>query len=123
MTDKSVSRFREQVIQVGNQAGLDYEDPFAVFYASEVNQITRMMLEATEEADIGKFDRLIVAWLDRFGEKSYQHLAYTINAGFSHESGRMEKRAVAVAEHEAFMALKSWRDYGIFEMPKTAVQP
>ncbi len=122
MTDKSVSQFREQVIRIGNREDLD-EDPFAVFYMSEVNQITKMLLEATEHADIGKFDRLIVHWLDWFGERSYQHLAYTINGGFSHESGRMQKQAIAAAEHEAFMAVKSWRDYGIFEMSETAVRP
>ncbi len=122
MTDRSVSEFRDQVMQVQPSIGTD-GDPFAQAYAKEVNQITTTLLEATEEADIGKFDRLIIHWLDWFGEKSYQHLAYSINAGFSHESGKMEKQAVAVAEHEAFMALKSWRDFGIFEMPKTATRP
>lgn len=122
MSDRSMSKFRDQVIRIGNREDSD-KDPFAVFYMNEVNQITRMMLEATDHADIEKFDRLIIHWLDWFGERSYRHLAYSINAGFSHESGRMEKQAMAVAEHKAFKAIMSWRDYGIFEMPSTAVRP
>lgn len=121
MSDRTVSEFRDQIMQVHVSVGKD-GDPFTQSYVNEVNEITAMMLSATEEADIGKFDRLIVHWLDWFAEKSYQDLAYTISAGFSHESGRMEKRAVAVAEHEIFKALKSWRDYGIFDLPSTAVR-
>ncbi len=122
MSDRTVSKFRDQVMQVQPNIGMD-GDPFTQAYVKEVNEITEMMLTATEKADIGKFDRLIVHWIDSFGENSYQHLAYSINAGFSHESARMEKRAVAAAEHEAFKAIKSWRDYGIFEMASSAVRP
>lgn len=122
MTDKSVSRFREQVMRVVPSVGSD-GDPFAQYYANEVRQITDMLLSATEEADIGEFDRLIVRWLDWFGERSYRHLAESINGGSTHSSSIMKKQAVATAEHEAFRSIKSWRDYGIFEMAKTAVRP
>ncbi len=122
MTDRSVFEFRDQVMQVKPSIGTD-GDPFAQAYAKEVNQITEMILNATEEADTERLDRLIVHWLDWFGEKAYGHLAHSINAGHSHISSMMEKQALAVAEHEAFKAVKSWRDYGIFEMAKSAVRP
>ncbi len=122
MTDRSVSKFRDQVMQVTPSVGTD-GDPFTKFYVREVNEITEMMLNATEETDLGKFDRLIVHWLDWFGEKSYQHLADSINGGSSHSSSTMKQQAIAAAEHAAFRSVKSWRDYGIFEMAKTAVRP
>ncbi len=122
MSDRSVSRFRDQVMQVKPSIGSD-GDPFAQAYANEVNQITDMMLNATEEADVGKFDRLIVAWLDWFGDRSYRHLADSINIEYSHTFDMMEQQAIAKAEHEAFVSVKSWRDYGIFEMAKSAVRP
>jgi len=109
-------------MQVKPSIGSD-GDPFAQAYANEVNQITDMMLNATEEADVGKFDRLIVAWLDWFGDRSYRHLADSINIEYSHTFDMMEQQAIAKAEHEAFVSVKSWRDYGIFEMAKSAVRP
>ncbi len=122
MTDRSVSKFRDQVMQVQPSIGTD-GDPFTKFYVKEIRGITDMMLNATEEGDLGKFDRLIVHWLDWFGEKSYQHLADSINGGSSHSSSIMRQQAVAAAEHEAFKAIRSWREYGIFEMAKSAVRP
>ena len=122
MTDRSVSEFRDQVMQVQPSIGTD-GDPFTQFYVKKVYEITDMMFDATEEADIGKFDRLIVHWLDWFGESAYQHLADSINGGSTHSSSIMKQQAVAAAEHEAFRAVKSWRDYGIFEMAKSAVRP
>ncbi len=122
MTDRSVSKFRDQVMQVTPSVGTD-GDPFNKFYVKEINKITEMMLNATEEGDLGKFDRLIVHWLDLFGECAYQHLADSINGGSSHSSSIMKRQAVAAAEHEAFKAVKSWRDYGIFKMAKYAVRP
>ena len=122
MTDRSVSRFRDQVMQVQPSIGKG-GDPFAQAYANEVKQITDMLLSATEEADVGKFDRLIVAWLDWFGDRSYRHLAESINTGYSRTFDMMEQQAIAAAEHEAFVAVKSWRDFGIFEMARTARRP